>query len=99
MGISKIKPDSKFSPQSRTGDSLIQKCSLKMGPAGTSKNKCPTNIASKVYAWDDGWMDGWMTLPPSSSQGRAYEQLLEYYTHHKLPSCFTCGCVLHICGV
>jgi hypothetical protein len=66
MGISKIKPDSKFSPQSRTGDSLIQKCSLKVGPAGTSKNKCPTNIASKVSAWD-GWMDGWMTLPPSSS--------------------------------
>lgn len=62
MGISKIKPDSKFSPQSRTGDSLIQKCSLKMGPAGTSKNKCPTNIASKVYAWDDGWMDGWLCL-------------------------------------
>ncbi len=59
MGISKIKPDSKFSPQSRTGDSLIQKCSLKVGPAGTSKNKCPTNIASKVSAWD-GWMDGWM---------------------------------------
>ncbi len=29
-----------------------------MRPAGTSKNKCPTNTASKVYAWDDGWMDG-----------------------------------------
>jgi hypothetical protein len=46
-----------------------------------------------------GMMDGWMDLPPPSSQGRAYEQLLEYYTHHKLPSWFTCGCVLHICRV
>jgi hypothetical protein len=57
MGISKIKPDSKGSPQYRTGGSLIQKCSLKVEPAGTSKNKCPTNTASKVYAWDDGRVD------------------------------------------